>query len=364
MTAAARERGEPDAPGGREGTIQLAKVLVIGGTGQISSEVTAHAVRFGHDVTVINRGRSRLPLPDGVSHIEADRSDPDGFSAAVEQALERGVTAVVDMICFKPEQARQMARVLQGKVKHYIFCSTVCVYGGHLPSVPAPESTPHRPVSQYGADKSECERILFEAHRRGDLPVTVFRPSYTLGRGGHPDSIWGRDPYLVDRIRKHKPILMLDSGNNLWHPASSVDVGRIIAAAIENDQAVGEDFNVNGPRIYTQREYFEALGEALNAPVELVSVPTQGFIAATGRQGSFVQTIFQYHCAFSNEKVRRKLGYEPSVSHEEAVLSAVEHLERRGMLKSSDESDRDDRVIRAVREYADGLVEAIARELQ
>lgn len=329
----------------------MAKVVVIGGTGQISASVTDQLVAQGHDVVVMTRGRSARPIPEGVEHVTCDRSDTEGFERTLDDVLSHGADAVIDMICFQPEQTEQMVRILRGKVKQYILCSTVCVYGGHLATIPAQEDDPLRPVSPYGRNKAACEEVAFTAHRQGDLGVTVVRPPYTLGPGGHLDSIWGRDPYLVDRIRRGKPVLILDSGNNLWHASAASDVAAVIVGAVGNSQALGEAFNAVGPKIYTHREYFEAIGTALGHPVYLVPIPTEIFLQAAGKEGGFVQSIFQYHTAFSTEKAQRLLGVTPRVYHEEAVRIAVDYLDAHGLVGDSSTTDRDERMI----QLAEGL---------
>jgi nucleoside-diphosphate-sugar epimerase len=42
------------------------RVLVVGGTGNISTGVVKALVQFGHEVTVYNRGKRRGLLPSGV----------------------------------------------------------------------------------------------------------------------------------------------------------------------------------------------------------------------------------------------------------------------------------------------------------
>jgi len=41
--------------------------------------------------------------------------------------------AVIDMICFTPEQAASDVRAFRGRCEQFIFCSTVCTYGVKMP---------------------------------------------------------------------------------------------------------------------------------------------------------------------------------------------------------------------------------------
>ena len=44
----------------------MASILFIGGTGQISLPCVHLAVEAGHQVSLLNRGRTSVPLPKGV----------------------------------------------------------------------------------------------------------------------------------------------------------------------------------------------------------------------------------------------------------------------------------------------------------
>ncbi|MAF11702.1 epimerase, partial [Candidatus Poribacteria bacterium] len=48
------------------------RVVVVGGTGNISTSIVRELLELGHDVTCYNRGRSGSP-PDGVRVIQGDR---------------------------------------------------------------------------------------------------------------------------------------------------------------------------------------------------------------------------------------------------------------------------------------------------
>ena len=51
------------------------KVLLIGGTGLISTGVVKHLRSRGAEVTVFNRGRTENRLPAGVVQVTGDRNE-------------------------------------------------------------------------------------------------------------------------------------------------------------------------------------------------------------------------------------------------------------------------------------------------
>ena len=75
------------------------KALFIGGTGYISTAVTALAVERGIELTLLNRGQSKssLPVPKDVRVINVDVND----TAAVNRALgNEKFDSVTDWIAF------------------------------------------------------------------------------------------------------------------------------------------------------------------------------------------------------------------------------------------------------------------------
>jgi len=66
------------------------RILLIGGTGLISSEVSAFALADGDEVTMVNRGTSALPAASGAHVIHADATNPEALRSALRGARLRG----------------------------------------------------------------------------------------------------------------------------------------------------------------------------------------------------------------------------------------------------------------------------------
>ena len=102
------------------------RVLIIGGTGLISTGIIKHLHARGADITMLNRGRSTSRIEARVQLITCDRDDIDAFERACRAQT---YDAVIDMICYTPQQAQSDVRAFAGRCGHFIFCSTVCTYG-------------------------------------------------------------------------------------------------------------------------------------------------------------------------------------------------------------------------------------------
>src|SRR6478672_7402003 len=145
------------------------KVLIIGGTGLISTGIIKHLIRRGADITMYNRGQRERTFEGEIRHIQGDRSKVDEFENAFKDSR---YDVVIDMICFRPEEAESDIRAFSGRCDHFLFCSTVCTYGVKIPpSVVVDESFPQEPISEYGRNKLACERVYLDAHARKKLNV-------------------------------------------------------------------------------------------------------------------------------------------------------------------------------------------------
>ena len=205
------------------------KVLIIGGTGLISTAITRQLLERGDEVTHYNRGQSEERFPPGPRRITGDRKDYATFEAQLREAGP--FDCVIDMICYTPEDAASLIRALPGRTGHLLFCSTVDVYAKPASHYPIHEDEPHRPLNSYGRDNSTCEAMLLEAHERGLFPVTVLRPAQTYGEGGSLVHGLGGRTVFLDRIRRGKPVVVHGDGMSLWVACHIDDVARAFLGA-------------------------------------------------------------------------------------------------------------------------------------
>ena len=309
------------------------RVLIIGGTGAMSGRITECALAQGHEVMLYNRGRR--PLPGGVSArvIQGERA------ALREHAREIAAFApegVVDSICFRPPEAEDLAGLFS-TVRRVVFISSVDVYGEDVGAAPVTEERVPAPVSSYGKDKLACEGLLLERLGRA---VTIFRPSHILGRGFLTTSLWGRSPYLVDRLRSGRPIPAIDGGRNLMTPVYAGDVAEWVVRALENAAADGQVFNAVGPEIIVQRRYYEIIAEVLGVPPCLVAVPSHVF-----RQHFDSPPQFNWHRPYSCAKAAALLGRGAQCAPDRMLRETVEHMLATGLVKSCGEDPFDDRLV-------------------
>jgi len=322
------------------------KVLIIGGTGLISTAITRFLANRGDDVTIYNRGKRVAEIPSNVKRVVGDRKDYKVFKS--QMAKIGTFDCVIDMICFLPEEAENAVRVFKGRTKQYIFCSTVDVYtkpAKHYPVTEDAEKNPSASFS-YAFNKATCERIFFEAFHNNNFSLSVIRPAYTYGEGAGILHTFGWGTYFLDRIRKGKPIIVHGDGTSFWSACHRDDVARAFVGAVGNTSAFGKAYHITGEEWMTWNNYHQKVAEALNAPQPtLVHIPTDLLQKIAPKYAEWCAENFQFNNIFDNKAAKADLGFRYSVPWVEGVMRAVNWLENHGGLENSDNFPFYDRII-------------------
>ena len=316
-------------------------VCVIGGTGNISTSMVRLLMEAGHEVTLFNRGQRPAP-PAGVKAICGDRKN----RAAFENTMRDGsFDAVIDMICFDAEDARSDLRAF-GQVKHFIFCSTVCVYGIHYDWFPVTEEHPLRPITDYGRGKAAAERVFLEAHYGSGFPLTIIRPSTTYGPalGMLRQIAW--ENTWVDRVRKGKPVAVCGDGRALHQWLHVDDAAAAFVFALGRERCVGQTYNLMRREFGSWLDYHRTAMKVIGREVEIVGIPLANLLAAKVPNVSICETIFSHNTLYSPEKLMRDVPeFHPRISLEDGLAGVFEALIRENRLPDSDQEDWEDRLI-------------------
>ncbi|MDA0577697.1 MAG: NAD-dependent epimerase/dehydratase family protein [Verrucomicrobia bacterium] len=279
------------------------QVLIIGGTGLISTGIVKHLLTRGASITMFNRGQRSGERPAGVAVLHGDRNAP----GVLERACgARRWDVVIDMICFTPEQAQLDIQIFAGQCAHFIFCSTVCTYGIKVPPrVFIDESFPQEPISTYGKNKLRCEQLFLQAHTEGKFAATIIRPSHTYGPG-HPliDNL-EPDPVAWDRIERGLPVLCAGDGLGLWVSTHRDDVGKLFAYGAMNTKTHGQAYNATHTQHQTWEHYYQTVAANLGKPVDLRCLPARKIWERDPARFGLLQEITGFHGAYNSSKATR-----------------------------------------------------------
>ncbi|MGB3413737.1 MAG: reductase, partial [Microbacteriaceae bacterium] len=99
----------------------MRRVLILGGTAWLGREIARAALADGAEVFCLARGESGK-VPDGVTLVVADRSQPDAYAAL------QGEWDEVIEISYEPDFVRGALDALASRAKHWTLISTCSVY--------------------------------------------------------------------------------------------------------------------------------------------------------------------------------------------------------------------------------------------
>jgi nucleoside-diphosphate-sugar epimerase len=335
------------------------KILVIGGTGLISSAITRFLLERGDDLTLYNRGVSEVPIPEGATIVHGDRREYSAFEAYLSEA-ER-FDCVIDMVGYQPDDAHSVVRGCRGRIGQLIFCSTVDVYRKPARRYPVTEAEGYGGLNAYSRNKVAIEKILLDAQERGDFPLTIIRPAATYGEGRGPVHTFGAKTTYLDRVRKGKPIVVHGDGSSFWVAAHRDDVARAFVNAIGNPRAMGRAYHVTGEEWMTWDVYHQKVALAMGAPPPtLVHIPTDVLGRLAPKRAALAVENFQFSNIFDNTAAKADLDYRYTVPWIAGVRRMVSWLDARGRIENSDLDPFDDVLIAGWRRFLDAGIEGLA----
>jgi nucleoside-diphosphate-sugar epimerase len=319
-------------------------VLIIGGTGLISTPVTRILLEQNHTVTHFNRGHKQEDFPD-VKTMVGDRTDYAVFKTLLS---DRTFDCVIDMVCYKPDDAKSALDTFQNNVGQYIFCSTVDVYTKPAPCYPITENAPRQPSKEftYAYDKAQCEEIFSSAYEQSNFPVTVIRPAYTYREGVGILHTFGWSTDYLERIRTGKPIITHGDGNSFWVACHADDVARTFVNAVGKTHTLGKSYHVAGEEWLTWHHYHETVAEALGCDLpEIIHIPTDVLYKLAPEQSFWAKVNFQFNNLFDNTVAKQDLDFRYTVTWLQGARRMVTWLQTHSKIDSS--PDHYEPVVRA-----------------
>jgi nucleoside-diphosphate-sugar epimerase len=316
----------------------MARIVVIGGSGHVGTFLVPALVARGHEVVNVSRGMAS-PYRDhaawkAVEQVVVDRkaAEAEGKFGARIAALRADI--VVDMISFELEAAQHLVEALRGKIEHYLFCSSIWVYG-HASTVPSVETDPTNAIDAYGINKAKIERWLLQQARRNGFPATSFRPGHIVGEGWvpiNPQAHLNLD--VFSKIARGEELALPNLGLEMLHHVHADDVAQWIICAIEQRAAsIGEVFNTVSSHALTLRGYAEAMYRWFGQDPRLSFAPfDQWKLGLTERDAHVSWGHVMRSSCVSIDKSRQRLGYNPRFTSLESIQESVKALIDSGRL--------------------------------
>ena len=316
------------------------RVVVIGGSGHVGTFLVPRLVEAGHEVVSISRGQREpyqvQPAWQSVEQVTLDREAEEAEGTFGKRVLGLEPDAVVDMICFTPESARQLVEALRGRISHFLHCGTIWVHG-HSTKVPTTEDQARRPFGEYGIQKARIEAYLLDEARRGSFPATVLHPGHIVGPGWAPVNPAGNfDLTVFERLARGEELALPNLGMETVHHVHADDVAQAFMRSLDSwSVAVGESFHVVSPAALTLRGYAEAVAGWFEAPARLRFLPWEEWregVSEEEAEGTWDHIAHSPNCSIA--KAGRLLGYQPRYSSLRAVRESLGWLVELGEVEA------------------------------
>ncbi len=328
------------------------KVLVIGGTGNISREVASALLGANHDVVLFNRGRNPDPPPSDIRVLIGDRRNRADFARTM--SLEH-FDAVIDMICFNAEDAASSIRAFRGRVEHFVHCSTVMTYGPPFAGINLDETAPLSGISKYALGKIAADELFLRAYSDDHFPVTIFKPSLTFGANILLPQAGG-DGGWIHRLRQGKPILSVGDGLNYFQFLPSQDAGIAFAAVLGRKQSFGEVYNLVHPIPRTWDHWHQEVAEALGVEAKLVHVPQEILMAISPARFGQLRENFGHTQVFSGAKLADCVPeFQPAASLVPSITRSVAWMDQHSLVPATHDGDLEDRIIALMKQLPSRL---------
>ena len=308
------------------------KILITGAGGFIGSHLVDNQLEQGHDVRAVDLHLELLRHQSAHPHLEAihgNITDNDLLKklAAGVDVIYHLASAHLDVSLSDDHYQRVnvdatlhlLEAAKEAGVKRFVHCSSVGVIGD-VGNPPADETTDCHPTNIYERTKLEGERAALDfAHRTG-FPVVVIRPAWVYGPR------CPRTSKLMRTISKGR-FFFFGNGQNMRHPVYISDAVKGLELCASTEGVNGEIFIIAGEVAVPVSELVSVMSKELGVHTPKFYFPIAlGLLGGFGLEMAFKPLkkrppfsrrsvdFFRKHNAYSIDKAKRMLGYQPRVS--------------------------------------------------
>jgi nucleoside-diphosphate-sugar epimerase len=332
----------------------MSKVFIIGGPGNISRGTLDTLLERGDNLAIYTRGAaSKRQAHPEVAFYEGDRKDAESLRRAFN---DFGADLLIDTICFEPQEAQSLYEITRGRIRHLLFISTVDVYGYPLSRLPFREQDEFHPaIGDYAQKKRAIECFYKDKWQTEGFPVTIGRPSLSIGPDFCPMMFWDWGLRTVPKMKAGLPILVPGDGNALMHVGWGYDVGRMAGRIIGEEKALGKSYTLSAENCLTRDEYISLYSKVLGVDPKRVYIPQEYIERYPGVADiPKIAHLYRVNMAYSLENFMQDFPDYRWMPLRRGVEEFIEVNQRRGMFLPADVEIIEDKIIRDWKERLAG----------
>ena len=302
------------------------RLLILGGSGILSTDVCRRALEMGYEITCITRGTRDFALPKGLKKITGNINN----LKELENKLDSDYDAVLDFLSFDVTQLESKLAILGSICRQYIFVSSATVYSTEDKILK--ESSPlMNEYWDYGKGKIECENYLRTNYKQLGITYTIIRPYVTYGNTRIPFGIIPEVRYwsLANRILVGKPILLWDDGAAICTITHTTDFAKGFVGLINNPNAYNAEFHITSNEEMTWKKVLCKTAYALGKDPIIFSANTQDIIKILPEYRSILLGDKARDRIFDNSKICNTVSeFKNFKLFEEGIKETIEYYQR------------------------------------
>jgi len=298
--------------------------LLIGGAGFIGSSIAEHiASNKNCKITILEPEFASLHRLKGIP-VTIYRGNLDNLNDLKTIIIERDIDTVIHLVStiipgstFDDYQ-REFTEVVfpsiklieyccERRIKFVYFSSGGTVYGDRKgQSVHFSENCPMEPISYYGWSKQIMENCILYMHRTQGLRYIILRPSNPYGKG---QNLYGKQGLIAVALGK----ILAGENIQIWGDGSAVrdyiyidDLGRAVAAIINNEAIINTTINIGSGEGYSINEIISILKETVTEDVQVEYVASRlGDVSSVILDTTKVKSLIEFHPISLREGISR-----------------------------------------------------------
>lgn len=281
------------------------KVLLLGGSGTLSTAILNEACSKGFDVSVFNRGNNNGKLPNFIQKIRGDFKKTDDLQNIL---IGNSYDIVVDFLSRIPSDIERVYPIFANQIKQYIFISSACVYRRGKEDFPITEDSPKPNIDwNYNIEKYECEKRLIALSDKFSSSYTIVRPYITYDAERIPFGLAPTYKYhrtIIERILNNKPMFVWDDGKTLTTSTFVDEFAKGCVGLFLNPKAKNEDFHITSECNYPIKEVLLQLYQSLDKEPNIVSFTSDEIGETLPNYKSMLKGDRSLPAIFDNSKIK------------------------------------------------------------
>lgn len=211
---------------------------------------------------------------------------------------------------------------LQQGVKKIVFISSNCLWAKNFDEYVSEEETPN-PIEIYGKSKLKGEKILLSQPDK--INSIIFRSPTIMDEGR-----LGLLGILFEFIDENRKLPMVGDGTNRYQFIYAKDLAKACELALDADYS--DIFNIGSDNVKSFNEVYQYVINHSGSQTRLFHFPKTPMIWAMkicfwlgiSPLGPYQYKMIASNFVFNTDKIKKKLGFTPTLTNEEMLLRAYE----------------------------------------